>query len=120
MTVKTRITVRGARHRQALDRILKQKVAKLEKFCSTLKQCDIVVDTLSKTSNMKRFDVKILCKLSRKKKEISVKSIRKEHLSLAVMDAFDILRKQLVQYATQTGPHQYRHVKARSDDKRDF
>jgi len=120
VTAKTLVTVRGGRHRKALDQVLQGKVAKMEKICSSIKQCRIVVDALTKSQRPNRFDVKILCRLAGKNSEITAKSEGKEHLSLAVMDAFNALRGQLLQYATQVNPHQYRHIKARHDDKRDF
>ena len=120
MVVQTIVAVKGGAHHRALDRVLEQKVAKMEKICASIRRCRIVVERVVKTGGVSRFDVKILCKLDRKKQELTVKSKRCQHLSVAVSDAFKSLRGQLRHVAVRIGPAQVRRMRARREDKRDF
>lgn len=118
MTVDVYVAVKGARHHKALDRVLQDKVDKLEKVCSALKECKIVVSTKRKAAHLKQFRVDVVCFLQNSKKTLTVKSEGSEHLSLAVAEAFSPLRRQLKKQASLRSSSHRRHLKALDEKKK--
>lgn len=120
MSVYVSVSVKGARHHQALNRVLEQKVEKLEKVCSVLKECRIVVSTKRKAKRLKQFRVDMVCFLQNSKKTLTVRSEGSDHLSLAVTDAFGSLQRQLKKQASLRSASHRRHLKALDDKKKHF
>ena len=118
MSVYVDVSVKGARHHQALDKVLEQKVGKLERVCSALKACKIVISTKKKALHLTQFRVDMVCFIQNSKKTLTVKTEGQEHLSLAVTDAFKSLKSQLKKQASKKGVSYRRHLSAAEKDRR--
>ena len=116
MAAQMMVTVRGARHRHALDLVLKRRLAKLERMFKAIQSCRIVVATEQREGMPKRFDVKMVCSVDKVKNDVVVESKDQAHLSIAVTDAFARLHARLSEKSKRLKPGYWRHKRQRSSE----
>ena len=107
--VDIQVTVRGANHRRALDKVLRRHVDRCRRYCDDLRRCRIVIDV--KLQEPRRFDVSIQSFVPGR--ELVAKVEGRSHLSIAVSDAFEALTRRLDRYADAHSGRQKRVLEAR-------
>lgn len=100
MKIQPQITLRDIPHSIAFESHVLQKIEKLETFHHHIMRCDVVVEQLQKHNHQGRlFQVKILISVPNKK--LSVNHGSDVDPYVAVRDAFNAARRQLLSYARQ-------------------
>ena len=94
MKLPLRITFHGMERSDAVEASAQQRAAHLERFCSEILACRVVVDLLQKHSHQGRpFGVRI--DLTLPGRELVVNRVENADVYVALRDAFDDMKRQL-------------------------
>lgn len=100
MQIQPRVIFRDIPQSKVLERNVLQKIDKLEQFYHHIMRCDVVVEQNQKHHHQgKLYQVKIL--LSVPNRKLTVRHGNVEDVYVAVRDAFNAARRQLLSYARQ-------------------
>jgi ribosomal subunit interface protein len=100
MKVPARITFHGMERSDAVEAAAQQKLTHLERFCSEILACRVVVDLLQKHSQQGRpFGVRI--DLTLPGRELVVNRVENQDVYVALRDAFDDMKRQVEEAVRQ-------------------
>lgn len=100
MKIQPQVTLRNIPHSDALEAQVLKKIEKLESFYHNIMRCDVVVEQMQKHNHQGRlYQVKIL--LSVPNKKLTINHGGDVDPYVALRDAFNAARRQLLSYAQQ-------------------
>ena len=99
MQISLQITVRGMEHSDALDKHIRERAEKLDRFYPKLMGCRVVAELQDRHKQQgKHFAVRV--DLTAPGREIVVNRQHAEDVYVALRDAFDAAKRQLEDYAS--------------------
>jgi ribosomal subunit interface protein len=94
MQVPLQITIRNVQHSDALEALIREKVAKLAEFHPRITRCRVTVEAAAKHRRQGRlFQVRVDVRVPQR--EIVATRDRDEDVYVAVREAFDAAKRQL-------------------------
>lgn len=94
MQVPLQITLRDIEHSDAVEKLIRQKVKKLNRFCDQIISCQVVIEYTQRHQHSgKLYNVRI--NLTVPKKELIANHNNEEDLYVGIHEAFDDMMRQL-------------------------
>lgn len=94
MKLPAQVTLKDISHSEAIEKKIHRKIAKLEKFCSRIMACRVMVESTQRRHHQgKLFTVRI--DITVPGTELVVNRIENEDLYVAIRDAFDAAKRQV-------------------------
>ena len=118
MQIPLQITIRDIEHSEALETHIRDKAKKLDEFFEHIMSCRVVVELPHKHHQQgKQFNVRI--DIGVPGSEIVVNRDHAEDVYVALRDAFDAAKRQVVEYARKIRGDVKKHAPKRTTESED-
>lgn len=116
MKIPLQICTRKISLSQSAVAVIKQKVDKLETFCDKIIACRVMVETPHRHKNHGAL-CNVSIDISIPGGELAVKKEGHEDIYIAIRDAFDAARRQIIQYFNKRHLKYSKHVRNKNQSK---